>query len=160
MAASSVAAAPHDPGGHLLIFVEFQSGRDPDMALRIATYAATPRELETVGQVWPGGSRPPILPLLIHNGPGRWTASTALDRPIANPGAAGDRRDPPGGRGGSRLAARDLAAFQLSYAEALRPNTRRCADRRRCDSAGRHGGWIRSSIGWIPRPSCRRSASG
>ena len=106
-----------DPGGYLLILVEFQSGRDPDMALRVATYALQLyAELETAGAVRPGGPRPPILPLLIHNGPGRWTASTALDRLIANPVPPATAATRPEDVEDARLAARDLAAFQLRHA--------------------------------------------
>ena len=105
-----------DPGGYLLILVEFQSGRNADMALRVATYAAELyAELETAGVVRAGGRRPPVFPLLIHNGPNRWTASTTLDSLIATPAppavaaSAIDIED-------ARLAARDLAAFQLGHA--------------------------------------------
>ena len=106
-----------DPGGYLLILVEFQSGRDPDMALRMATYALQLyAELETAGAVRPGGPRPPILPLLIHNGPGRWTASTALDRLIAHPAPPATAATRPEDVQDARLAARDLAAFQLRHA--------------------------------------------
>ena len=101
-----------DPGGYLLILVEFQSRRDADMALRFATYALQLyAELETAGVVRAGGPRPSILPLLIHNGPGRWTAATSLDGLIAPPAAMRqeDIED-------ARLAAADLAPFQLRHA--------------------------------------------
>ena len=86
------------------------------MALRMAGYAVQIHdELEAAGVVRRGGPRPPILSLLIHNGPGHWTAPTTLDdltaRPAPTPAAArpGDVED-------ARLAARDLAAFQLRHA--------------------------------------------
>ena len=106
-----------DPGGYLLILVEFQSGRDPDMALRMATYALQLHaELETAGQVPAGGPRPPILPLLIHNGRRRWTASTTLDRLTASPVPPATAATRPEDAEDARLAARDLAAFQLRHA--------------------------------------------
>ena len=105
-----------DPGGYLLILVEFQSRRDADMALRFATYALQLyAELETAGVVRAGAPRPSILPLLIHNGPGRWTAATSLDGLIAPPAVPAavvrqeDIED-------ARLAAADLAPFQLRHA--------------------------------------------
>ena len=106
-----------DPGGYLLILVEFQSRRDADMALRFATYALQLyAELETAGVVRAGAPRPSILPLLIHNGPGRWTAATSLDGLIAPPAVPAavvrqeDIED-------ARLAAADLAPFQLRHAK-------------------------------------------
>ena len=63
-----------DAAGCLLILVEFQFGPAPDMALRMASYALQLyAELETAGQVRAGRPRPPILPLLIHNGRHHWT---------------------------------------------------------------------------------------
>ena len=106
-----------DPGGYLLILVEFQSGRNADMALRMAAYAAELyAELETAGVVRAGGPRPPIFPLLIHNGPSRWTASTALDDLIAQPAPPAIAAASPQDIEDARLAARDLAAFQLQHA--------------------------------------------
>ena len=106
-----------DPGGYLLILVEFQSGRDADMALRMASYAAALyAELETAGVVRAGGPRPPIFPLLIHNGPSRWTASTALDKLIAQPAPPAIANASPQDIEDARQAARDLAAFQLQHA--------------------------------------------
>ena len=107
-----------DPAGCLLILVEFQSGPAPDMALRMAGYAVQLyAELETAGQVRAGGRRPPILPLLIHNGRRPWTAATSIGdltaTPALLPAAAGMR---PGDVEDTRLAAHDLAAFQLQHA--------------------------------------------
>ena len=90
-----------DPGGYLLVLVEFQSRREPDMALRMANYALRLcAELATVRVVQPGGPRPPILPLLIHNGRGALDRIHHARRPDRAAGAAGDRRRPPGGHGG------------------------------------------------------------
>ena len=104
-----------DPSGHLLILVEFQSRRHPDMALRMADYAVrTYDELVAAGVARRGGPRPPILPLLIHNGPGRWTAPTTLDGLTALPAPPAAARS--GDVEAARLAARDLAVFQLRHA--------------------------------------------
>ena len=105
-----------DPGGYLLILVEFQSGPDPDMASRMAGYTvALHRELETAGVVRPGGPRPPVFPLVIHNGRRRWMAATEFSALVAAPA-------PPAGAvaprdaADARQAMRDLAAFQLRHA--------------------------------------------
>ena len=75
-----------DPGGYLLILVEFQSGPDPGMASRMAGYAAALyRELETAGVVRPAGPRPPVFSLVIHNGRRRWRAATELSALVAAP---------------------------------------------------------------------------
>ena len=125
-----------DPGGYLLILVEFQSGRDADMALRMANYALQLYdELETTGQVLAGGPRPPILPLLIHNGPGRWTASTALDGLIAKPTPPTNAAARPEDIKAARLAARDLAPFQLGHAHWLLDFRRHREDDARADNA-------------------------
>lgn len=85
------------------------------MALRFATYALQLyAELETAGVVRAGAPRPSILPLLIYNGPGRWTAATSLDgliAPPAAPAAAVRQKD----IADARLAAADLAPFQLRH---------------------------------------------
>ena len=74
------------PGGCLLILVEFQSRRHPDMALRMASYAMhLYDELEATGAVRQGAPRPPVFPLVIHNGPRRWTAATTLEPLTAKP---------------------------------------------------------------------------
>ena len=74
-------------------------------------------ELETAGQVRAGGQRPSILPLLIHNGRHPWTAATSIGDLTATPARlpvlAGMR---PEDVEDARLAARDLAAFQLQHA--------------------------------------------
>ena len=105
-----------DPSGYLLILVEFQSRPDPDMASRMAGYTvALHRELETAGVVRPGGPRPPVFPLVIHNGRRPWTAATELSALVAAPAppagavARQDLED-------AQQAAQDLAAFQLRHA--------------------------------------------
>ena len=102
-----------DPGGHLLLLVEFQSQQRRNMPLRMAGYAAQLyEELEVLRVVRPGGSRPPIFPMLIHNGPRRWTAPTKLSDMVAPPPAAAAAR--PEDAEAARVAA-DLRDFQLHY---------------------------------------------
>ena len=106
-----------DPGGYLLILVEFQSQRHPDMALRMASYAMRLYdELEAAGVVRPGAPRPPIFPLVIHNGPKRWTAATTLDGLIAKPALALADAAPAEDVEDALLVARNLEAFQLRHA--------------------------------------------
>ena len=98
-----------DPASHLLVIMEFQSRPDPDMALRIATYAlGLCRELRRRKVVKPGGAHPPMLPLVLHNG----GASTDLAALAALPGREAETNGeaPPVGAGQLR---RDLAPFQL-----------------------------------------------
>ena len=104
------------PAGHLLILVEFQSQPHPDMALRMAGYTVQiHEELEAAGVVRRGGLRPPIFPMVIHNGPGRWTAPTTLSGLIAKPALPLAVAVRPKNIGNAGLAA-DLAAFQLNHA--------------------------------------------
>ena len=105
-----------DPGGYLLILVEFQSGPDPGMASRMAGYAAALyRELETAGVVRPAGPRPPVFPLVIHNGQRRWRAATELSALVAAPALPAGAVAPEDAED-ARRAAQDLAAFQLRHA--------------------------------------------
>ena len=105
-----------DPGGYLLILVEFQSRPHPDMALRMADYAVRLHdELVTAGVVRPGAPLPPIFPLVIHNGPGRWTAPTTLGGLTATPAPPAAAASPKDVED-ARLAARDLDAFRLRHA--------------------------------------------
>ena len=56
-------------GAWLLLLLEFQSRDDPDMALRILGYVVELyRDLEAQGVVRPGLRRPPVLPVVVHNG--------------------------------------------------------------------------------------------
>ena len=105
-----------DPGGYLLILVEFQSRPHRDMGSRMAGYAVRLLEdLQAAGVVRPGAPRPPIFPLVIHNGPGRWTAPTTLDGLTATPAPPAAAASPDDVED-ARLAARDLDAFRLRHA--------------------------------------------
>ena len=106
-----------DPGGYLLILVEFQSSVDKGMALRMAGYTTQLlAELETTGKVPVGGPYPPVFPLVIHNGPRRWTASTTLHGLIAKPRPPVVATVRPEDVQDARRAADDLAGFQLRHA--------------------------------------------
>ena len=106
-----------DPGGYLLILVEFQSSVDKGMALRMAGYTTQLlAELETTGRVSVGGPYPPVFPLVIHNGPRRWTASTTLHGLIAQPRLPVVATVRPEDVQDARRAADDLAGFQLRHA--------------------------------------------
>ena len=105
------------PGGQLLILVEFQSRPHPDMALRMADYAVRlHHELRAAGVARQGAARPPILPLVIHNGPGRWTAPTTLSGAIPKPALPAAAAARPEDVEDARRAARDLEAFQVRHA--------------------------------------------
>ena len=105
-----------DPGGYLLILLEFQSQRRSDMALRMASYAMRLYdELEATGALRRRTPRPPVFPMVIYNGPGRWTADTSLDGLIAVPALAPAAAARPEDVEDARRATQDLAAFQLRH---------------------------------------------
>ena len=104
------------PGGYLLILVEFQSQRRSDMAQRMASYALRLYDdLETTGVLRRSVPRPLIFPLVLYNGPGRWTPATTLGDLTAAPTPPAASAQPED-IADARLAARDLAAFQLRHA--------------------------------------------
>ena len=73
-------------GAWLLLLLEFQSRADTDMALRILGYVVELyRDLEAQGVVRPGTRRPPVLPVVIHNGESPWSAPVQVADLIALP---------------------------------------------------------------------------
>ena len=89
------AAPDSGAGGWLLLLVEFQSRDDPDMALRVLGYVVELyRDLEARGVVRLGTRRPPVLPVVIHNGVSPWRAPVEVAELIALPEVpAAARRD-------------------------------------------------------------------
>ena len=78
-------AAP-DAGAEawLLLLLEFQSRDDPDMALRILGYVVELyRDLEARGVVRRGTRRPPVLPVVVHNGVSPWRSPVEVAELIA-----------------------------------------------------------------------------
>ena len=83
------------------------------MALRMASYALQLQDaLETTGMVHRDGPRPPIFPLVMHNGRRRWTAPVELADMTAQPAISARPEDAED----ARRAVRDLAGFQLRHA--------------------------------------------
>ena len=73
-------------GAWLLLLLEFQSRDDTDMALRVLGYVVELyRDLEAQGVVRPGNRRPPVLPVVIHNGESPWSAPVQVADLIALP---------------------------------------------------------------------------
>ena len=73
-------------GAWLLLLLEFQSRDDPDMALRILGYVVELyRDLEAQGVVRSGTRRPPVLPVVVHNGASRWRSPVEVAELIALP---------------------------------------------------------------------------
>ena len=73
-------------GAWLLLLLEFQSRADTDMALRTLGYVVELyRDLEAQGVVQPGTRRPPVLPVVIHNGESPWSAPVQVADLIALP---------------------------------------------------------------------------
>ncbi len=78
------AASDAGAGAWLLLLLEFQSRDDTDMALRILGYVVELyRDLEAQGVVRPGTRRPPVLPVVIHNGVSPWRAPVEVTELIA-----------------------------------------------------------------------------
>ena len=70
----------------LLLLLEFQSRDDADMALRVLGYVVELyRDLEAQGVVRPGTRRPPVLPVVVHNGESPWGAPVEVADLIALP---------------------------------------------------------------------------
>jgi predicted transposase YdaD len=62
---------------YLYLLIEFQSTVDPWMAVRIMTYVGLLyQDLIRQKQVLPERRLPPVLPVVLYNGDGRWTAAT------------------------------------------------------------------------------------
>ena len=73
-------------GAWVLLLLEFQSRADTDMALRVLGYVVELyRDLEAQGVVPPGTRRPPVLPVVIHNGESPWGAPVEVADLIALP---------------------------------------------------------------------------
>ena len=73
---------------YLYLLIEFQSKADPWMALRLLTYVCLLyQDLIKSGQVEPGGTLPPVFPVVIYNGKPRWQATQEVAELIAAPGS-------------------------------------------------------------------------
>jgi hypothetical protein len=71
---------------YLVLVMEFQSTSDRYMALRVNTYACLLlQQLITEQRLMPNGELPPILPVVLHNGEGRWRAPLAMRELIGLP---------------------------------------------------------------------------
>ncbi len=73
-----------DGGGggwvYLYLLLEFQSTSDPFMAVRLMTYVGLLlEEIIRKEKLRPGDRLPAVLPLVIHNGGGRWRAPLRLE---------------------------------------------------------------------------------
>ena len=80
------AAEDAGAGAWLFLLLEFQSRADTDMALRVLGYVVELyRNLEAQGVVRPGTRRPPVLPVVIHNGESPWSAPVQVADLIALP---------------------------------------------------------------------------
>ena len=74
---------------YLLLLLEFQSTVDPAMAVRMLAYTALLyQRLAADGALRDPGALPPVLPVVIYNGRGSWTARTEVSELVA--GGAGE----------------------------------------------------------------------
>ena len=96
-------AAPAEGWVHVLVLLEFQSGVDRRMALRVLTYTGLAWEgLLRAGQgsgdeQRPGTPLPPVIPFVVYNGHPRWMAPLDVSELIA-PTARGLARLQPSNR--------------------------------------------------------------
>ncbi len=79
---------------YLLLAVEFQHRNDAGMARRVRDYAAWMEEHYRHQGVIRPEEYPPVLALVIHTGPGRWTAADGTEVLRALPGRAARRLAP------------------------------------------------------------------
>ena len=71
---------------YLYILIEFQSTVDAWMAVRIMTYVGLLyQDLIRQKQVLPGRRLPPVLPIVLYNGEGNWTAKTNVADLVPKP---------------------------------------------------------------------------
>ena len=85
---------------YLVLLLEFQSTDDRAMAVRLLTYTGLLYEkLIGEGVLRDRGELPPVLPIVIYNGSGPWTAAADVAELISSAGAAAVP-----GRGGGRVA--------------------------------------------------------
>jgi predicted transposase YdaD len=67
----------HESWVYLYILIEFQSNVDPYMAVRIMVYVGLLyQDLIRRGDVLTNKHLPPVLPIVLYNGDGKWTAAT------------------------------------------------------------------------------------
>ncbi len=72
---------------YLLLLLEFQSTVDRAMAVRMLAYTALLyQRLAADGALRDPGALPPVLPVVIYNGRGSWTASTDVNELVAGGG--------------------------------------------------------------------------
>ena len=80
---------------YLLLLLEFQSGVDRAMAVRMLTYSGLLyQRLVAEGVLREGGALPPVLPVVIYNGRAPWTAPADVSELIAAGGPALARYQP------------------------------------------------------------------
>ena len=80
---------------YLVLLLEFQSGVDRAMAVRMLTYSGLLyQRLVAEGVLREGGALPPVLPVVIYNGRSPWTAPADVAELIAAGGPALARYQP------------------------------------------------------------------
>ena len=74
---------------YLVVHLEFQSKVDRYMAVRMLVYTGLLyQDLVRRGKLGPNGELPPVLPVVLYNGPSRWTAAEDVAALIAPAGEA------------------------------------------------------------------------
>ena len=68
-----------DSSAVLLVVIKFQSGPDPQMAIRIQDYVVLALRYALKNKLsGPGGGPPPVLPVVVYNGKRAWTSPRSL----------------------------------------------------------------------------------
>ena len=68
-----------DSSAVLLVVIEFQSGPDPQMALRVQEYVVLALRYALKNKLsGPSGGPPPVLPVVVYNGKRAWTSPRSL----------------------------------------------------------------------------------
>jgi predicted transposase YdaD len=139
---------------YLYILIEFQSTVDAWMAVRIMTYVGLLyQDLIRQKQVLPERRLPPVLPIVLYNGPGRWTAATDVADLIPKPPGLLARHLPQLKYlliDENQYAATDLAAMKNLVAAAIRFE--------RPDSAAALMTLIETVNGWLEgQPELKRT---
>jgi hypothetical protein len=77
---------------YVYLLIEFQSQVDPWMAVRVMLYTGLLyQDLIKHEAVAAGELLPPVFPLVLYNGSGRWTSNSKFGRHRATPGGCGAR---------------------------------------------------------------------